>query len=540
MLRPLAILIFLVANLLSFGRDHDADVDAILKELDNVIERKQEFAMAKRQQLDSLRNEATMAAGIEARFNAYKDLFNGFRSYSIDTAIIYARKAMEVARESRSDSLIWYARLFEAEGMKGVGAYTRALAILDSVPAVWRGRFQQKLLNRYCSIYYSLAERRSYDEVNYVLYAGLVKAYRDSLMATNSVTSPAFWLNKAEYCRADNDFNGCLEALDSLEVYNHSDNRIDGGVTDYVRGVAYAELGDFPNAKYWLAVAAINDLSRAITKYEALQELANILSMEGDHERAYAYIMCAMTDVRNGNARSRMNRISEYLPIITQAYADKQKSVNNWQTNAIIIVSMMAACLIVLLFVLKRQNKRIVSERFALKEKNDELVKLKDTLSQVNRNLEESAKVKEEYLGYLFNLCLEYIDANENHRSSLLLKLRSGKIADIESMLEYTQGAEHLQSFFRKFDTVFLAIFPDFVEKMNSLMADGYRMEPRDGELLSAELRIYALVRLGITDSTKIAGFLHYSSQTVYNYRHRVRTHAGMGRQQFVEAVMAL
>lgn len=536
--RPIAIIILFFVALSSYGAGND--VGAKLRELDDMIARKPEVAASKRMQLDSLRNVATMATGIEGRFNAYNALFNGFRSYSMDTAIIYARKAMEVARESRSDSLMWYARLLEAEGLKGVGEYSRALAILDSVPEPWRGRFRQKLLNRYCSIYYSLSERPSYGDGNSLSYSGLVKAYRDSLVSSNSPDSPAHWLNKAEYYRANKDFAGCLEALDSLDVYNGTDNGIEPGVVAYIRGVAYEALGDYENAKYWLAISAINDVGNAIMKYESLQELANILSMEGDHERAYAYIMCAITDIRNSNARSRMRRISEYLPIITQAYADQQKSVNRWHTNAIIIVSVLAFCLVVLLLILNYKNKRIANERSALESKNDELLKLQNELNEVNHHLEESAKVREEYLGYLFNLCLEYIDANESHRSSMLLKLRSGKIADIESMLAYAQGADHLQSFFRKFDTVFLAIFPDFIEKMNSLMADGYRMEPRDGELLSAELRIYALVRLGITDSTKIAGFLHYSNQTVYNYRHRVRTHAGMDRQQFVDAVMAL
>ena len=515
------------------------DVKAALQTLDSVLARKSEFADAKRVQLDSLQHQATMAAGIEARFNAYNDLFNGYRSYSMDTALIYARKAIEVAEESRSDSLLWYARLLEAEGLKGIGEYNRALSILDAVPGKWRDRYHQKLLNRYCSIYYSLSERRNRDENEVSAYGKLVMDYRDSLMISNSNDSPDYWLNKAERCRSGNDFTGCLVALDSLGLID-TDNTIETGVVAYIMGSAYAALGNYEAAKYWLAVSATADISGAVRKYESLQELANILSMEGDYERAYNYITCAITDIRQSNARSRMNRIAEYLPIITQAYTEQQRRTNQSQTLIIVLVSMLAGCLIVLLLVLDRKNRRIATERAVLESKNSELVRLQTELSAVNRHLEESAKVKEEYVGYLFNLCLEYIDANEHYRSAILLKLRTGKPSEVENMLNRAQDAEYLQSFFRKFDSVFLDIFPDFIERMNSLMSDGYRMEPREGELLSPELRIYALVRLGITDSTKIANFLHYSNQTVYNYRHRVRTHAGMDRQQFVDAVMAL
>lgn len=535
----LFIIVAIFAVFQSGAGDKKHDVTEALQTLDNVLSRKSEFAAAKRSQLDSLLHLATMAAGVEARFNAYNDLFNGYRSYSMDTAIIYARKAIEVAEESRSDSLLWYARLLEAEGLKGIGEYNRALAILDAVPGKWRDRYHQKLLNRYCSIYYSLSERRNRDERAVNSYAGLMMAYRDSLMISNSENSPEYWLNRAERCRSGSDFAGCLAALDSLSSVDRT-NSIEAGVVAYIMGSAYAALGDYEAAKYWLAVSATADISGAVRKYESLQELANILSMEGDYERAYNYITCAITDIRQSNARSRMNRIAEYLPIITQAYTEQQRRTNQSQTLIIVLVSMLAGCLVVLLLVLDRKNRRIASERAILESKNSELVRLQSELSAVNRHLEESAKIKEEYLGYLFNLCLEYIDANEHYRSAVLLKLRTGKTSEVESMLNHAQGAEFLQSFFKKFDTVFLDIFPDFIERMNSLMSDGYRMEPREGELLSPELRIYALVRLGITDSTKIANFLHYSSQTVYNYRHRVRTHAGMDRQQFVDAVMAL
>ena len=187
-----------------------------------------------------------------------------------------------------------------------------------------------------------------------------------------------------------------------------------------------------------------------------------------------------------------------------------------------------------------RKNKRLNHERHALERKNIELENLRGRLSEANHRLQESSKVKEQYLGYLFNLCADYIGSLDKYRLQLSQRIKAGKIKDIDAILATPQGPEHLQSFFQKFDSIFLDIFPDFISRFNALMQPGYELEPRPGELLSPELRIYALVRLGITDSSQIAAFLHYSPQTVYNYRFRVRSHARIPREDFPRAVRSL
>jgi len=204
-----------------------------------------------------------------------------------------------------------------------------------------------------------------------------------------------------------------------------------------------------------------------------------------------------------------------------------------------IALLLLVGLLVALLFI-RQKNIGLARERHDLRQKNIELEQLRSRLSDANRSLEESAKVKEDYLGYLFNLCSEYIDSLESYRKQLQRRLKSGKISDIDSLLSATQGGEHLQSFFKKFDAIILDIFPDFIEKINALLSPDYQLRPKPGELLSPELRIYAMVRLGVTDSTRIAAFLHYSPQTVYNYRFRVRSHSLLPKEEFPLAVRKL
>lgn len=128
----------------------------------------------------------------------------------------------------------------------------------------------------------------------------------------------------------------------------------------------------------------------------------------------------------------------------------------------------------------------------------------------------------------------------DKYRARLAQRIKSGKVKDLNEMLSPSAVAEHLQNFYDQFDSIFLDIYPDFITKINTLFIDGFRLEPRPGEKLSPELRIYALVRLGIVESTQIATFLNYSTQTVYNYRSRVRQHARPDIGSFPDAVRNL
>ena len=143
------------------------------------------------------------------------------------------------------------------------------------------------------------------------------------------------------------------------------------------------------------------------------------------------------------------------------------------------------------------------------------------------KRIKESNHIKEEYIGLLFNICSEYIYKQENNRKSLLKIVNTGSMADISKMLHnQSSTTEDFKLFISKFDTIFLSIFPDFVESFNALLKEDERIQVKEGELLTPELRIYALIRLGINDNSKIANFLHYSLQTVYNYRLKMRNKA--------------
>ena len=492
---------------------------------------------AKRHRLDSLKKQLNRSLQPHDRYRHLEALFSEYRSYAIDTLLDISRMCEAEAIKMDDDSLLYNAYIMEAESHKGMGDYTKALSTLDKIPPYWKEKFQRRILNRYCSIYYSLADKSQTAEDKRANTEKL-SSYRDSIIAISRPRSTDYWLNTASRQLNAGDYSGCLASLDSLESIPSCD--ANPGVLAHIRAQGLEAAGDIRLAKYNFALAATYDLEHSVRKYEALQELARILSAEGDNRRAFTYIMRAINDIHASHATSRIERISGYMPIISAAYANQQQKTTENKNILLATSTLLLIGLCLATFYAIRKNRRLNIEHRYLLQKNEELQRLRSSLSEANAKLQESSKVKEEYLGTLFNLCADYIDTFDKFRMQISQRLKAGKVKDISAALVAPVGADLLQSFFRKFDSIFLDIFPDFIDKFNTLMNPDYQLHPRQGELLSPELRIYALVRLGITDSTKIASFLHYSPQTVYNYRFRVRSNARIPKEEFPLAVRAL
>lgn len=252
-----------------------------------------------------------------------------------------------------------------------------------------------------------------------------------------------------------------------------------------------------------------------------------LLFQEGDIARAYNYISCSLEDVNFGKARYRIVDIAEYLPIIKAANDARVKMDEERVLFFFLILSALLITLVVAFFFIRKKNSNLLKVKQSLAEQNIRLQEMAENLIRMNGEIKESNHIKEEYIGLLFNICSEYIYKQENNRKALLKIVNTGSMADISKMLNNQYStSEDFKLFINKFDTIFLSIFPDFVDSFNALLKEEERVKVKEGELLTPELRIYALIRLGINDNSKIANFLHYSLQTVYNYRMKMRNKA--------------
>jgi hypothetical protein len=312
---------------------------------------------------------------------------------------------------------------------------------------------------------------------------------------------------------------------------------------------------DQEEMRYWLSQSALSDIRHAVMDQASLLQLAEILNDEGDLDRSYKYIRFTWDCNNRFNTRMRSWQITPILNVIENNY---QKAVSRntkvlW--TSVVVVSILALLLLGVLLFLHRRNKQLDAARKALKSSNaqlsalntqlsaqkDELSTLNGQLSMVNSQLSETNRVKEEYIGRFMSLCSQYIDKLDDYRKMVNKKMKNKELDELFRLSKSTELKEHeLEELLQNFDSVFLHLFPNFVDDFNALLQPEMQIHPKEENRLATEIRIFALIRLGIEDSSKIAEFLHYSVNTIYNYRARIKNGALDNRESFERRVKLL
>ena len=472
------------------------------------------------------------------RFGIAHTLFLNYRKYRLDTALYYARQRVQIASNIPSPDSLSSARLDEADALKCLGRLNDALAVLNKIPRTPYISSNAHYYYLYHSILLSLS-RMTTDADEMAYYKPLLMSYRDTVNMVNDDDPLTVCVNT---CEIEKSQGHIQQALEGMLRFGETHQEMVGNSAIYwvVLGDTYRDLANTQGAKYCYTMSSIIDKRNCNKTYTSLQSLAWMLYNEGDTERAYRYITCSLHDVMASNARSRLALVGEYLPIITTAYEQKQH-ISAIRHNILIAVSLIAAAILgIMLWIIYSRNKHLAMMHKELALSNDKLQALNSRLGEVNSDLIESNMIKEEYIGQLFNLCSSYINETEKNRLRILAKLKSGKTKEVQQQLDESTMKQDLSQLFYNFDMIFLELFPDFIDRFNALLRPGERIEAKGDNLLTPELRIYALVRLGINDSVKIASFLHYSPQTVYNYRLKTRNRSDLPKEEFIARVRRL
>lgn len=317
---------------------------------------------------------------------------------------------------------------------------------------------------------------------------------------------------------------------------------------DYARA-CYFYANTFVDAtkrEEWLIRSAIADVMCATNDYASLNEISRILFERGDIDRAFRYVADhCMTDALAYNGKLRAWQISQFFPEIEQAYQDKHlRQTKRMAMMIFIAVVLLALLLFLLLFIFKRQQildsmrKKLQESYMQIDERNRELTDINNRLVTLNSQMQEADKVKQEYIALFLGILSENISKTRQYRHHVLKAIRQGNTKSLEQEIELLPSMDDdIQEFYKMFDETFVNLYPDFVDKFNELLADGAAIVPKGDDILTPELRIFALIKLGISDSSKIASLLHYSANTIYNYRAKIKNKARGSRSEFEEAV---
>ena len=233
--------------------------------------------------------------------------------------------------------------------------------------------------------------------------------------------------------------------------------------------------------------------------------------------------------------------MSELYSIIIASHQAKESRTKHKLQHYLVLISVLSAVLVLLFVYLYKQLRRVYRIKEELSQTNAKLARLNEELGEKNEQLSDSNAVKVQYIARFFDLCSMYIDKMDDYRKSLKKLAQDRKFDELNRRLKSTSMLEDEQDeLYKNFDAIFLNLYPSFVEDFNALLTEDERIVLKQEDLLNKELRIYALLRLGITDSVKIASFLRCSLSTVYNYRTKVRNKAAISREEFEKMVMKI
>ena len=279
--------------------------------------------------------------------------------------------------------------------------------------------------------------------------------------------------------------------------------------------------------RHWYVRSAIGDVRSAIKDNASIASMARQLFEDEDVERAFRYITVSMEDAIFFNAKLRPWQIAQIMPVIERTYSEKMAASKRMRNIFSIVVGI--AALIILIF-----SVWLFKTYVEMRHKAEELKALNIRLSELNVAVSEANSVKEEYIALLLSMCSDYIDKIDGIQQDMKRKLKVGMTDELLKELSSSKLMKHeLDNFYNMFDAAFLKLYPDFVDEFNQLLREEERITPPKNALLNAELRIFALIRLGITDSSRIAVLLRYSVQTIYNYRMRMKKRSIYDREDF-------
>ena len=522
------LLLFMIGVSSVFASD---DTRKLYDELDALLLRRDEFCRAKEARIDSIKNLKDEMNSYSGLFGLYNDVFLEYYTYRSDSAFYYLSLAEKMAVRTSVEKYIDMCKINRSLLLATTGYFSQSLEVLNEIE---RDRLDPSLMFDYYSAYewvYSVWSEYSADDTFAVDFRNKEMLYNDSILQVLEPTSKEFMYWSGELnARKGNQYEAQKfyeKALEGLRV----DTRLYACVTCGL-AFAYKKQGNMKDYEKSLIMSAISDITCPLKENLSMQELAMFLyqSPEPDLVRANKYINYSMEDAMFYNNRLRMLEIAKKFPPIVNTYQNKWIDKNRILVRSIYFISFLGGLLVLAMLYIFRQLKLLRAQRSIVTDMNMQLKELNSELLKTNRT-------REEYVSLFIELCAAYIDKLNKYQDLVKRKVKAKQVDDLLKIANSSKMSDSdARQFFVNFDTAFLTLYPNFVSEFNMLLREGEEIAPTKGEILNTELRIYALVRLGIKDSSRIATLLFYSPQTIYNYRTMVKNKA-RNREEFEEQV---
>lgn len=519
------------------------DNNQLYKQLDAALAQRAHYVELKEKSLNEIKQGAKYVTSNEDKLKLYEQLANEYKAYEYDSAMTYVNKGLLLAQKSNNILFNKRFRLSQTRLLITRGFYAEAKEILQKIAP------QEDSHNYQFLYYYTLYELYN----NWAAYC------------ENNEFSKNYDLKKVEYLKKAIELSPKKDAFYYYlmgELYyfsNHPNNNKTiqyykkalsmektnsrlHAMTAFALSEIYQKANNLELMEHYLLVAAISDVTSATKENVALQDIALFIYKHKTRSlnKAQEYINLSLEDAYTYKSRLRRIEISSKLQLITNAYTDDIKTTNRLLNIALLVIILLLLGVGISSLFIRKKNRLLKQKKDEISATSDKMEKLNGQLHLINDELKDTNQKRERLVKVYIDLCYKNIERNQKLRTLAVRKIKANQSKELLSLLSSSTNTEkENKEFLTEFDKAFLSLYPTFVNELNQQLTESAHIQLKENGEMPPILRVCALLRLGITESSKIAGILSYSPQTVYNYRSILKNNA-IDKEHFEENVLKL
>lgn len=519
------------------------DNNQLYKQLDAALAQRAHYVELKEKSLNEIKQGAKYVTSNEDKLKLYEQLANEYKAYEYDSAMTYVNKGLILAQKSNN---IFFNKRFQLSQTRLLitrGFYAEAKEILQKIEPKEEPRDYQFLY--YYTMYGLYNNWATYCENNEFsknYNQQKVKYLKKAIELSPKKDAFYYYLMGELYYFSNHPNNNkTIQYYKKALSMEKANSRLHA-MTAFALSEVYQKANNLELMEHYLLVAAISDITSATKENVALQDIALFIYKHKTRSlnKAQEYINLSLEDAYTYKSRLRRIEISSKLQLITNAYTDDIKTTNRLLNIALLVIILLLLGVGISSLFIRKKNRLLKQKKDEISATSDKMEKLNGQLHLINDELKDTNQKRERLVKVYIDLCYKNIERNQKLRTLAVRKIKANQSKELLSLLSSSSSTEkENKEFLTEFDKAFLSLYPTFVNELNQQLTESAHIQLKENGEMPPILRVCALLRLGITESSKIAGILSYSPQTVYNYRSILKNNA-IDKEHFEENVLKL
>ena len=519
------------------------DNNQLYKQLDAALAQRAHYVELKEKSLNEIKQGAKYVTSNEDKLKLYEQLANEYKAYEYDSAMTYVNKGLILAQKSNN---IFFNKRFQLSQTRLLitrGFYAEAKEILQKIEPKEEPRDYQflyyytmyGLYNNWSTYCESNEFSKNYDlkKVEYLKKAIELSPKKDAFYY--------YLMGELYYFSNHPNNNKTIQYYKKALSMEKANSRLHA-MTAFALSEVYQKANNLELMEHYLLVAAISDITSATKENVALQDIALFIYKHKTRslKKAQEYINLSLEDAYAYNNRLRRIEISSKLQMITNAYTDEIRATNSMLNIALSVIFLLLLGVGISSLFIRKKNRLLKQKKDEITATSAKMEILNEQLHLINDELKNTNQKRERLVKVYIDLSYKNIERNQKLRTLAVRKIKANQSKELLSLLSSSSSTEREnKEFLTEFDKFFLALYPTFVNELNQQLTESAHIQLKENGEMPPILRVCALLRLGITESSKIAGILSYSPQTVYNYRSILKNNA-IDKEHFEENVLKL